>query len=312
MAENSGIRWTHHTFNPWIGCVKVSEGCRNCYAETLVKGRMGKPNLWGPAKTHDRQQTSRVYWNGPIGWNKRAMKAGITDRVFAASLADIFEPHPQLVPIRAELWNLIRATPFLSWMLLTKRPDQIAGMLPPDWGAGYLNVSLGTSVEDMRVAHRLDDLRAIPCRDRFVSYEPALGFLHEANLDGIHQVLYGGESGPGWRNDDEAWPRAMRARCRELGIAFFYKQDAAPRTEMGQTLDGERLEGYPPYYSLATSMETSTPLTMRADGVRREDVFVAMHARQLRDRAGEGQTKAEDIVKGRIGKAKERGQGTLL
>lgn len=303
MAENSGIRWCHHTFNPWIGCVKVSEGCRHCYAETLITGRMGKPGLWGPAKTHDRQRTAAANWNKPISWDKRARKAGVVDRVFCASLADVFEPHPQLVPIRVELFNLIRATPFLSYMLLTKRPEEILDMLPPDWGNGYLNVGIGTSVENMKVAHRLDALRAVPALYRFISYEPALGPLHEANLAGIHQVLYGGESGPGFRPHDLAWPRAMRAVCREQGIAFFYKQGAAPRTEMYQELDGERIEEYPNYYRLGEypdyiGVAPDGPLTMNAQGVSRSAVVAAMKRRVELDQSGRGTTGAKEILEG--------------
>lgn len=260
MAENSGIRWTHNTFNPWMGCVKVSEGCRHCYAETLIKNRMGKPGLWGPEKTTDRQRTSRGNWNKPVQWNAEAERAGISRRTFSGSLCDVFEDHHQANDARTAFWDLIRKTPFLQWQLLTKRPENITKFLPDDWGRGYPHVWLGTSVEDMRVAHRLDILREIPAVVRFISYEPALGFLHEANLAGIDWIIYGGESGPGYRPDDDAWPAAMRDRCADPArpIAFFYKQKSAPRTEAVQTLSGERIEQYPTPRSVS-SPETYLP-----------------------------------------------------
>jgi protein gp37 len=290
--------------------VKVSEGCRNCYAETLITNRMGKPGLWGPAKTTDRQRTSAANWNKAIQWNRRAQKAGVVDRVFSLSLADFFEEHPQLDAIRAEAWDMIRRTPFLSWMLLTKRPENIARMLPSDWGRGWLNVGIGTSVEDMKVARRLDVLREIPALYRFVSYEPALGPLHEANLDGIHQILYGGESGPGFRPHDLAWPRAMRAVCRERGIAFFYKQGAAPRTEMFQELDGERIEEMPNYYDrafklhdLAVGQENGRRIYYHAANRvpdERAAVLEAMSYRVKLDRTGHVTASSKDILEGRV------------
>lgn len=318
MAESSGIRWTHHTLNFWIGCVKVSEGCRNCYAETLITNRMGRPGLWGPAKTHNRDRTSAAYWNKPTAWNRRAAKAGVVDRVFSLSLADFFEDHPQLVSIREAAWDVIRRTPFLSYMLLTKRPENIARMLPSDWGRGWLNVGIGTSVEDMKVARRLDILRDVPALYRFVSYEPALGPLHEANLQGIDQILYGGESGPDFRPHDLAWPRAMRAECRTRGIAFFYKQGAAKRTEMFQELDGERIEEMPDYYDLAFNrlgyaVGTSRDVPkMRGqperrvyylDGVRVPDadaVLEAMRERVIFDRTGRVTMSSKDVLEGNV------------
>lgn len=255
MAENSLIAWTRNTFNPWMGCMKVSDGCKNCYAETLITGRMGKPNLWGPAKTSERQVTSDTNWRKPLLWNRQAAAERKAMRVFCASLADVFEDHPTANATRPRLWQLVRDTPFLHWQILTKRPERIRANLPDDWGFGYPNVWLGTSVEDMRVAHRADILRSIPAVVRFISYEPALGPLDELDLDRIDWMLYGGESGPGFRGHDLAWPRAMRAKCEESqksgadseyrGTAFFYKQSAAPRTEMGIELDGQIVRHYP-------------------------------------------------------------------
>src|SRR5438128_54370 len=124
MAENSGIEWTHHTFNPVVGCTKVSPACDNCYAENWAK-RAGNPELWHG----ELRRTSAANWRQPIRWNKIARETGTRPRVFCASLADVFDNQwePQW---RADLWALIAETPFLDWLLLTKRPQNIAKMLP--------------------------------------------------------------------------------------------------------------------------------------------------------------------------------------
>lgn len=242
MAEETVIAWTDHTWNPWMGCTKVSAGCTNCYAERLTHDRMGL-SLWGHGAR--RQVTSKENWKKPLSWNRAAERSGERHLVFCASLCDVFEDHPVANETRPRVFNMIRATPWLDWQLLTKRPERIAANLPADWRDGWPNVWLGTSIEDMRVAARADHLRTIPASVRFVSYEPALGPLDDLNLDGIDWMIYGGESGPGFRPHDLAWPRRMRERCAELGVAFFFKQSSAPRTEMGTTLDGETVRKYP-------------------------------------------------------------------
>jgi len=129
MCFNSSIEWTTHTFNPWWGCTKVSDGCRNCYAEAL-SNRYGH-SVWGAGKP--RRLMSDAHWQAPLGWDADAKRTGRRARVFCASMADVFEeqaPPGQL----ARLWDLIRLTPNLDWQLLTKRPHRIAESLPPDWG----------------------------------------------------------------------------------------------------------------------------------------------------------------------------------
>lgn len=291
MAENSLIAWTHHTFNPWIGCVKVSDGCKNCYAETLVVNRMGRPNLWGPPKTTQRSRTSPKNWLSPVRWNREAKADGASLRVFCASLCDVFEDHPDANAARPELFALIKATPFLQWQLLTKRPEYIAQMLPNDWGNyGYANVWLGTSIESMKVADRREWLAEIPAPVRFISFEPALGPLDEMPLDGIDWIIYGGESGPKFRPHDLAWPRAMRQRCAEHDVAFFYKQSSAPRTEMGIQLDGEIVRKYP----IPRSMTETLKYTDISRAVRE-----SYAERLLRDLAGDGAAPTDPRAKAR-------------
>src|SRR5262249_10359176 len=144
VAENSKIEWTTHTFNPWIGCQKVSPGCDHCYAEAMMDHRWGKVT-WGPHGA--RVRTSEANWKQPLKWAKAAHASGTRPRVFCASLADVFDNE---VPgyYRGDLLNLIRKTPDLDWLLLTKRPENISRMLPDDWPARFPNVWLGATCED--------------------------------------------------------------------------------------------------------------------------------------------------------------------
>src|SRR5258708_600677 len=174
MAENSKIEWTTHTFNPWIGCQKVSPGCDHCYAEAMMDHRWGKVK-WGPHG--ERKRTSEANWRKPLAWAKAARGTGKRPRVFCASLADVFDNQAP-TGARAELFNLIRATPELDWLLLTKRPENIRKMLPDNWGRGWPNVWIGTTCEDQKhFDRRYPLIREIPAAVHFISYEPAIGPL---------------------------------------------------------------------------------------------------------------------------------------
>jgi protein gp37 len=244
MSQETIIAWTDHTFNPWMGCEKVSAGCKHCYAELLTKNRMGL-HLWGnPAST--TRQVTKAPWQNVLQWNAVAEREGIRRKVFCASLCDVFEDHEVANSTRPRLWHLIRKCTALDWQLLTKRPERIASNLPNDWGPdGWPHVWLGTSVEDMRVASRVDHLRHIPAVVRFISYEPAIGPLDDLDIAGIDWIIYGGESGPGHRAEDKNWARVMHAKCSENGTAFFHKQSAGWRTELGIELDGKIVREYP-------------------------------------------------------------------
>lgn len=176
MAENSKIEWTHHTFNPWIGCQKVGPGCDHCYAEAMMDTRLGRVQ-WGPHAA--RSRTSPSYWRKPMVWDAAAKSAGQRHRVFCASLADVFDNHASILPEwRDDLWALIAATPHLDWMLLTKRPGNIANMLPVpfDFEKQYPNVWLGCTVVNQAEADRdIPKLLAVPAAVRFLSMEPLLG-----------------------------------------------------------------------------------------------------------------------------------------
>lgn len=222
MAENSKIEWTTHTFNPWIGCTKVSPGCDFCYAEARMDHRLHAVQ-WGAHG--ERKRTTPTYWKQPLLWDRKAREAGVRHRVFCASLADVFDNQAP-VEWRADLWHLIKATPNLDWLLLTKRPQNIAKMLPPGWGDGWPNVWLGTSVENRdEMLRRGPVLKAVPAAVHFWSSEPLLSDLGEIPSGIIPSwIIVGGESGPGARPMHPGWPRSIRDQCAAAGVPFFFKQ----------------------------------------------------------------------------------------
>jgi protein gp37 len=247
-VKDSKISWTHHTFNPWRGCSRVSPGCVNCYAETMSHRNPAVLGEWGPNGT--RVVASESMWRQPVKWDREAREAGQRRRVFCASMADVFEDRPDLIDPRRRLFKLVRATPNLDWLLLTKRPENVSRLIR---GGEWPNVWLGTSVEDRKRLWRLDELRAarqqVPVR--FVSAEPLLEDLGEVDLTGINWLIVGGESGPDFRPMDHAWARSLLRQCREAGVAFFFKQSAAPRNETGTELDGRTYHEFPDHTSSA-------------------------------------------------------------
>ncbi len=242
MGKNSGIEWTHHTFNPWWGCVKVSPACKHCYAETWSK-RVGA-RVWGVSA--ERRFFGENHWRQPLLWNGEAEKAGERRRVFCASMADVFEDRRDLDAWRLRLWAIIGETPWLNWLLLTKRPENAAAMVP--WSDKWPgNVWLGTTVEDQEWANRrVPVLLNLPAVVRFLSCEPLLGPIHISgwlmkkdglakagenrptdevvSKEGLHWVIAGGESGHGARPMHPAWVRSLRDECIDAGIAFHFKQ----------------------------------------------------------------------------------------
>lgn len=286
MSENTKIEWATHTFNfnPWIGCDKVSPACDHCYAERFA-ARFGQ--TWGA----ERRRTSAKNWRLPIKWNRHAeiqfnawhrfqFDNGLSDdemieghgfikptrpRVFCASLADVFDNQVP-APWRHDLFNLIHATPYLDWLLLTKRGSNAAKMLPwmadPTSLAPWPNVWLGISVANQDEADRdIPKLLAIPAAKRFLSIEPMLGPIDlerprtGIDLDqgggglicqpwliqsGIDWIICGGESGPKARPLHPDWVRSLRDQCQAAEVPFFFKQ-------WGEwvEIDGLRCQGHP-------------------------------------------------------------------
>jgi len=233
MAESTGISWTQRTWNPWRGCTKISPGCRSCYMFTAQE-RYG---------LNPRKVMRTTTWKDPAKWQRAAEKAGRTDKVFTCSWSDFF--HTAADGWRPEAWRIIRDCPNLEFQILTKRPDRILDHLPPDWGEGYPNAWLGVSVESPAYFWRIQQLRKIPSRIRFLSIEPMLERMSYLDLDGIHWVIVGGESGRNFRPMPHEWAREIMVQCRTAGVPFFFKQSAAYRTESGTSLDGMERKDYP-------------------------------------------------------------------
>ena len=223
MGKNSHIEWTHHTFNAWWGCAKVSPACTHCYAETL-SNRFGG-STWG-VNGH-RRFFADAHWEEPEKWNEEAQHTGRRFRVFCASMSDVFEDRRDLDTARLKLWDLIKKTNFLDWLLLTKRPEAVQKLVP--WPEKWPdNVWLGTSVENQEWADkRLPQLLAIPAKIRFLSCEPLLGALDLTRYTrekGIHWIIAGGESGSGSRPMHPEWVRRLRDLASKYCIAFHFKQ----------------------------------------------------------------------------------------
>lgn len=226
MAENSKIEWTDHTFNPWIGCTKVSPGCDGCYAENLMDKRYGRVS-WGAGE--DRQRTSVGNWRKPLQWNKAATD---TTYVFCASLADVFDNEVDAL-WRYDLFKLIESTPNLTWLLLTKRIGNVRKMTDPMLGNRPLpaNAAIGATMVNQeeydRDRMKLHEVK-VSCGPLFTfgSFEPLLG---QVILDRYAPdwVIAGGETDQGShkaRFTDPAWYRGLRDGAARFNRSFFMKQ----------------------------------------------------------------------------------------
>lgn len=244
MSERSAIEWTEATWNPWMGCTKVSAGCDNCYMFTEQRRYGNDPEVVRRSKTK---------FADPLKWKDPKV-------IFTCSWSDWF--HKDADPWRDEAWDIIRRTPQHTYQILTKRPGRIARHLPPDWGDGYPNVWLGTSVESQDVAYRAWHLvRAVTARVLFLSCEPLLGPVdltkvrinEDTTVDlraGFKWVIVGGESGPNTRAMEIDWARSLRDQCHEAGVAFFLKQLGGFPNKRGHEealLDGKRYTEMPVY-----------------------------------------------------------------
>lgn len=230
MSSNTKISWCDHTFNPWIGCSRVSDECFRCYADAFAK-RYFKDVQW--IVNGGRHRTSEANWAKVRSWNSKAIERGASARVFCASLADVFEVHPALDAWREDLFELIIECTALDWMMLTKRPENVMRMVPADWRRKWpQHVWIGTSVGTQESTARLDELIRIPAPVRFVSAEPLLEHVDlwpwlskkQRGAPAIQLVITGGESGGGSRPMHPEWPRAIRDDCADAGVHYHHKQ----------------------------------------------------------------------------------------
>lgn len=253
MATNSTIEWTETTWNPVVGCTKVSEGCRNCYAERMAKrlaamaeGAVERGEDPG-RKANYQEAVSRRGWSGQVVTDESALQDPFRWRqprvVFVNSMSDLFHAEVPELFIR-KLFDVMAACPQHTFQVLTKRPERaaaVAGSLP--WPN---NVWMGTSVERADVRGRIELLRKIPAKVRFISAEPLIGPIGRVSLRGIHWVIVGGESGPGARPMDENWVRDIRDRCNAADVAFFFKQwGGTNKKKTGRVLDGRTWDEMP-------------------------------------------------------------------
>jgi len=259
-----GTMMPGYTMNPWIGCEKVSSACKFCYAEVQTYARVSKSRglpLWGADAA--RHVTSDANWKKPLAWNRLAQSLGEQHLVFTASLSDVFEDRPDLVAPRARLFEQIEQTPNLIRLLLTKRPENMVRLAPPSWAQEWpANVWAGCTVEDQPNADlRIEHLRRVPARVRFLSVEPMLGptdisrhmwpvhaswpaqyrspeeamqagaavryqrqALVSAHARFVDWVICGGESGSKARPFDLGWARSLRDQCAAAEVPYFMKQ----------------------------------------------------------------------------------------
>jgi protein gp37 len=237
MAEQSAIEWTDATWGPVTGCTKVSPGCDHCYAERLAHRlkAMGNPKYANAFELtmHDHALELPLRWRQP-------------KRIFVNSMSDLFHVD---VPDEfiSRVFDTMARCPQHVFQILTKRSGRMRrwfakmGPQPP-----LPNVWIGVSVESSRYCWRVNDLRQIPAAVRFISAEPLLGPLDGLNLEGIHWLISGGESGPGFRVCDENWVRGLRDRCVAEGVAYFHKQWGGRTPKVGgRLLDGRTWDEYP-------------------------------------------------------------------
>lgn len=237
MSSLSKIEWTESTWNPTRGCSALSPGCANCYAVRFAR------RLGGPGKPYEGLtcvSRRRVQWTGdirlveealdvPLHWKKRRL-------VFVDSMSDLFHEGVPLGFIQRVFETMCKAS-WHTFQVLTKRASRLRQLqteLP--WPA---NVWIGVSIESQDFVGRADELRSVPAITRFLSLEPLIGEIRELNLEGIHWVIVGGESGQGARRMQVSWARWIRDLCIEQDVPFFFKQwGGIQKSRNGRELDG--------------------------------------------------------------------------
>lgn len=244
MGTRTGIEWTSATWNPMTGCTKISAGCDHCYAKTVAERRTRDLYLRRlPVKD---TPTNRADPFAPRFWPERLAQPltwKTPRRVFVNSMSDVFHAQFSLEMI-AQVFEVMNQAVQHQFQLLTKRPERVARLAHRlHWTE---NIWLGTSVESMDVARRVDALRETPAAIRFISAEPLLGPLDDVDLRDIDWVIGGGESGPGFRPPREEWATGLRDLCVREGVAFFWKQwgGLTPKAN-GRLLDGRTWNQYP-------------------------------------------------------------------
>lgn len=234
MGQNTAIEWAGSTWNPVTGCTKISQGCKNCYAERMSERLqlMGQPNYRNGFRLTLQPHMLEL----PLTWKK-------PQRIFVNSMSDLFHVDVPLDYIQ-RVFDVMRRAHWHRFQVLTKRADRLAELDPfLDWPD---NVWMGVSVENADHVDRIDFLRQTRARVRFLSLEPLLGPLHNLDLRDIHWAIVGGESGPKARPVEESWILDLRDQCRAAGVAFFFKQwGGTNKKKSGRLLDGRTWDEIP-------------------------------------------------------------------
>ena len=238
MAQASEIEWTDATWNPVTGCTKVGPGCDNCYAERFAerwRGVEGHPYEQG---FDLRQWPTRL--DQPARWPKPRM-------IFVNSMSDLFHKEVERSFID-QVFDAMEAADWHVYQVLTKRSSLMRRYIRERYRDAAVpeHIWLGVSVEDAEHAGRIKHLRQVRSPARFISFEPLLGPIGAVDLSGIAWAIVGGESGPKARPMAPSWATELRDRCRQFGVAFFFKQWGGPRPKSGgRLLDGREWNGFP-------------------------------------------------------------------
>lgn len=234
MAQGSGIEWTEATWNPVTGCNKVSPGCKHCYAEVMARRlkAMGQPNYSNGFKLTTQPHMLEL----PLQWRK-------SKTIFVNSMSDLFHDDVSLDYLTS-VFDVMKRASWHRFQVLTKRSERLASLAAQlDWPS---NVWMGVSVERNDYTYRIDDLRRVPAAVRFLSLEPLLGRIPNLNLEGIHWVIVGGESGARARPIEAEWVTEIRDQCRLAEVPFFFKQwGGRNKKAAGRLLDGRLWDEMP-------------------------------------------------------------------
>ena len=254
MAQQSTIEWTEATWNPVVGCRKVSAGCANCYAERMSKrlAAMATADLEagrnpGRKASYLHVINNRGRWNGDVFLNDTAVDAPrqwrVSRVIFVNSMSDLFHEDVPLDFIH-RVFTTMNDCPQHTFQVLTKRPErarELSSKLP--WTP---NIWMGTSVENAKVTYRVKELRGTAAKVKFLSVEPLIGPIPRVPIAGIDWVIVGGESGPRARPMDPSWVRQIRDRCKARGVPFFFKQwGGVDKSSTGRHLDGRTWDQMP-------------------------------------------------------------------
>lgn len=240
MGTRSNIEWTESTWNPVTGCTKISQGCKNCYAERMAK------RLHAMGSERYRNKFAVTLHPDLVEMPKRWRAPRL---VFVNSMSDLF--HPEIPEdYISRVFRTMVECPQHTFQVLTKRSDRLAELAPVlPWAK---NIWIGASVENRRVIRRVAELVSVPAAVRFLSCEPLIGALDNLPLKGIHWVIVGGESGPRARPMQAEWALSILRQCRAAGVPFFFKQWGGPRKDLtGRRLNGREYDEMPVYSTSA-------------------------------------------------------------